>query len=157
VDNTYGIQLRHPIPDDLIGNRLTIAAIGTAFEASYGWRLIHGGNILADGYFSAGSMGLMESFVYEAAVSFSHLGPATFQLFGDDPSGQHPPGLNLTEVPVILIPGMIGYKIYQVVPGDTLTKIARDLGSTVDSIVAANRIQNPNLILVGQILRVPVM
>lgn len=156
MDNTYGIQLRQPLAGDLIGNRLAIAAIGTAFEASYGWRLVAGDSVLADGYFSAGSMGLMESFVYETAVSFSHLGAATFQLFGDDPSGQHPPGLDLTEAPVILIPGMMGYQIYQVVRGDTLTRIAKESGSSVDKIVAANQIPNPDLIRVGQILRVPI-
>ena len=156
MDNTYGIQLRHPLPGDLMGVRLTLAAIGTAFEASYGWRLLNGQTVLAEGFFQAGSMGLMEAFVYETALSFSYMGPATFQLFGDDPSGQHPPGLDLTEVPVILIPGMIGYQIYQVVAGDTLTKIARDTGSTVNSIVAANQLPDPNLILVGQILRIPI-
>jgi lipoprotein YgeR len=58
-------------------------------------------------------------------------------------------------VPVILIPGMREYQICQVVQGDTLTRIARELGSSVDKIVAANRISNPYLIRVGQILRVP--
>jgi nucleoid-associated protein YgaU len=140
-----------------MGVTLTLAAIGTAFEASYGWRLLNGQTVLAEGFFQAGSMGLMQSFVYETTLSFSHMGPATFQLFGDDPSGQHPPGLDLKEVPVILIPGMIGYQIYQVVAGDTLTKIAKETGSTVNSIVAANQLPDPNLIRVGQILRIPIM
>ena len=157
MDNTYGIQLRHPLPGDLVGLKITIAAIGTAFEASYGWRLINGPTVLAEGFFQASSMGLMEAFVHEASVSFSHLGPATFQLFGDDPSGEHPPGLDLTELSVILIPGMVGYQIHQVVAGETLTSIAREAGSTVDSIVAANQLPNPDLIRVGQILRVPIM
>lgn len=157
MDNTYGIQLRQPRSGDLVGRKLTVAAIGTAFEASYGWRLVHGPTVLADGFFQAGSMGLMEAFVHETAVSFSHLGPATFQLFGDDPSGQHPPGLDLTEVSVILIPGMVGYQIHQVIAGETLTRIAREAGSTVDSIAAANQLPNPDLIRVGQILRVPIM
>jgi nucleoid-associated protein YgaU len=157
VDNTYGIQLRHPLPGDLIGNRITIAAIGTAFEASYGWRLVNGQNVLAEGFFQAGSMGLMEAFVHETAVSFSHLGPATLQLYGDDPSGQHSPGLDLTEIPVVLVPDMIGYQLHLVTAGETLTRIAKELGSTVDSIAVANRLPDPDLIRIGQILRIPIM
>lgn len=157
MDNTYGIQLRHPLSGDLVGRQLTVAAIGTAFEASYGWRLVTGQTTLASGFFQAGSMGQMEAFVYETAVSFTHLGRAMFQLFGDDPSGEHPPGLDLTEVSVILIPGMVGYQIHQVTAGETLFRIAREAGSTVDSIVAANELPNPDLIRIGQILRVPIM
>ena len=71
-------------------------------------------------------------------------------------SGQ-PRGLDLTRgVPVILIPGMQGYQLYMVVKGDTLTKIASELGSTVETISAANRLSDPNKIRIGQILRVSV-
>jgi len=156
VDNTYGIQLRQPQPGDLVGARLAIAAIGTAFEASYGWRLVRGSEVLAEGFFQAGSMGTMEAFVHETAVSFSHTGSAIFQLFGDDPSGEHSPGLDLTEVPVILVPDMQGYQLYQVVRGDTLTKIAKEFGSTVEKIAVANRMADPDKVKAGQILRIPV-
>lgn len=156
MNGTFGIQLRHPLPDDLIGTRLTLAAIGTAFEAAYGWRLITGGHVLANGFFQAGSTGLLEAFVHEEPLSVGFTGPATFQFFGDDPSGNHPPGQHLVEVPVILIPGMRGYRVHQVVSGDTLTGIAADHGSQVDHIAAANRLADPDLILVGQVLRVPI-
>lgn len=156
MNGTFGIQLRHPLPDDLIGNRLTLAAIGTAFEAAYGWRLVTGEHVLANGFFQAGSTGLLEAFVHEEPLSFEFTGPATLQVFGDDPSGEHPPGLDLVEVPVILIPGMRGYRVHQVVAGNTLTEIAADYGSQVDHIAAANRLADPDLILVGQVLRVPV-
>ena len=49
-----------------------------------------------------------------------------------------------------------GYIIYVVQPGDTLYDLARRFGTTVDAIVAANDIQDPNLIYVGQMLRIPV-
>ncbi|HEY0638510.1 MAG TPA: LysM peptidoglycan-binding domain-containing protein [Pseudonocardiaceae bacterium] len=156
MTNTYGIQLRHPIAGDLIGNRLTLAAIGTAFEASYGWRLLApGGAVLLSGYLQAGSMGSMEAFVHQHEITVTHRGPATLQVFGDDPSGQHDPGLDVVTVPVILIPGMTGYRIHLVAAGDTLSAIARDNHSTVADLVAANGIPNPDVIRVGQILRVP--
>lgn len=44
---------------------------------------------------------------------------------------------------------------YTVRRGDTLTKIANRYGITVNEIVALNNIPNPNLIYVGQILRIP--
>ena len=40
-------------------------------------------------------------------------------------------------------------------PGETLTSIAEQLGSTVPAIVAANRLANPDQITAGQILVVP--
>jgi nucleoid-associated protein YgaU len=156
MNATFGIELRHPLPGDLIGNQLTVAAIGTAFEAAYGWRLTAGAHVVAQGFFQAGSMGLLQAFVHKQSITFEHLGTAVFQFFGDDPSGQHPPGRDLVEVPIILIPGMQGYRVHQVIGGDTLSKIAQDYGSRVDHIAVANGLANPDLILVNQLLRVPI-
>ncbi len=44
---------------------------------------------------------------------------------------------------------------YTVRPGDTLWAISRRFGTTVDALVELNHIQNPNLIYVGQVLRLP--
>lgn len=44
---------------------------------------------------------------------------------------------------------------YAVQAGDTLSKIAADFGVTVDSIVKANKIADPNLLKVGQELVIP--
>lgn len=44
---------------------------------------------------------------------------------------------------------------YVVQPGDTLSRIARMYGTTVLDLVAANNIENPNLIRVGQVLVIP--
>ena len=46
----------------------------------------------------------------------------------------------------------MGY--YRVVKGDTLANIARKHGQSLDSIVKANNIKNPNQLRVGQVLRV---
>lgn len=43
---------------------------------------------------------------------------------------------------------------YRVVKGDTLFKIARQHGQSVDGLMAANKISNPNQLKVGQLLRV---
>ncbi|MCA9984964.1 MAG: LysM peptidoglycan-binding domain-containing protein [Anaerolineales bacterium] len=44
---------------------------------------------------------------------------------------------------------------YTVQPGDTLSGLARQFGTTVNEIVAANNITNPNFIVVGQVLTIP--
>lgn len=153
--NPFGIQLRQPLPGDLIGGKLAIAAIGTAFEASYGWRLAKSGNTLAEGYFTAGSMGTLEPFVHEAEVTTDYSGPATLHVFGDDPSGSSE-GADLVEVAVVVLPGTTGYVPHQVVAGETLTGIARQYDSTVERITLANSLTDPNKIRAGQLLRVPV-
>lgn len=44
---------------------------------------------------------------------------------------------------------------HTVIPGDTLTSIAAAIGVTVEELVAANGIANPDLIVTGDLLRVP--
>lgn len=44
---------------------------------------------------------------------------------------------------------------YQVDRGDTLFKIARDFGVTVDDLINTNNIQNPNQLTIGQSLTIP--
>ena len=46
------------------------------------------------------------------------------------------------------------YAVYTVVKGDNLTKIAHAYGVTVKELVAWNNIADPNLILVGQKLKI---
>lgn len=51
-------------------------------------------------------------------------------------------------------PSTPSYVYYTVKAGDTLSKIARDYGTSVSQLVAWNNIKNPNLIYVGQTFRV---
>ena len=86
--DVYGIQLRQPLAWDLVGRTVAIAALGTAFEATYGWVIRAPDGVVGEGFFTAGSTGLLQSFVHEAPVETDYVGSATFELFGDDPSGK---------------------------------------------------------------------
>lgn len=55
--------------------------------------------------------------------------------------------------PVISVPA--GFRPYIVQPGDTLAEIAARFGTTVETLASVNRIPNPDLIVVGQVLLVP--
>ena len=44
---------------------------------------------------------------------------------------------------------------YTVKSSDTLSKIAKQFSVTVDAIVKANNLANPNLIKPGQVLKIP--
>ncbi|HUS87809.1 MAG TPA: LysM domain-containing protein [Desulfosporosinus sp.] len=46
-------------------------------------------------------------------------------------------------------------KVYVVKKGDTVYKIAKRFGTTMESIILANNLRNPNLIYPGQILLIP--
>ena len=50
----------------------------------------------------------------------------------------------------------ITYRTHVVVAGDTLSALAKQYGTTVEAIVEANDIEDPSLIVVGQVLNIPV-
>ena len=47
------------------------------------------------------------------------------------------------------------HRLYIVKRGNTLTQISLEYGVSIESIVRLNNIANPNLIYVGEILRIP--
>lgn len=49
------------------------------------------------------------------------------------------------------------YQIYSVKKGDTLLQIAINYNNTVEKIVSLNNINNPNLIYVGQKIKIPIV
>lgn len=155
----YDIQVRQPAPNDIIGSDIRIAALGTAFEATFGWQLRAGDQVVAEGYFDRGSTALMSTFIYEAPVGSDYRGPANFVLFGD--TGADNPGAGASAVPVVVIPGAIGFVPHRVVAGETLTSIVASNGwgsevTTVDNVVLANDLADPDCIDVDQLLRIPV-
>lgn len=60
-----------------------------------------------------------------------------------------------TAEPVSTPSSSVGQRIHVVQPGETLSEIARTYGVTVDEIVQANGLDNPNAISVSQALVIP--
>ncbi|RDV10455.1 LysM peptidoglycan-binding domain-containing protein [Arthrobacter sp. RT-1] len=159
------IEVRQPTPNDVIGREFTIAGFGTGFEATVLWRLLdrNGQGVAQGNIQGAGSMGVIKDFGHQVSIGgyTARAAPMTLQVFGDDASGIHPPGTDLNLVPVTLFTALEGFKLYEVVAGDNLSKIAREQGqnTTVEDVIQANRdrIDNPDLIFPGQIFRIPLL
>ena len=160
------IEVRQPREHDVIGRRFTIAGFGTGFEATVLWRVLDDdGTPLAEGLVSGvGSMGVIEDFGHDVQLpsSVSARGAhVVLQVFGEDASGENPPGTDLNEVRVTLFTGLRGWRLHEVIRGDTLSEIARDVGENTrfQDIFQANRdiLTDPDEIVPGQVLRVPLL
>lgn len=159
------IEIRQPKANDVVGLEFTIAGFGTGFEATVLWRVLDtAGHVVAAGNIQgAGSMGVIRDFGHQVSLSgfTARAAHVMLQVFGDDPSGMHPPGTDLNVVPVTVFTALEGFRLHEVVRGDSLTKIAREQGqnTTADDIFQANRdrISNPNLIFPGQVFRIPLL
>jgi hypothetical protein len=160
------IEVRQPREHDVIGRGFTIAGFGTGFEATVLWRVLDDdGTPLAEGLVSGvGSMGVIEDFGHDVQLpaSVSARGAhVVLQVFGEDASGQNPPGTDLNEVRVTLFTGLRGWRLHEVIRGDTLSEIARDVGQNTrfQDIFEANRdiLTDPDEIVPGQVLRVPLL
>ena len=158
------IRVRQPAKNDLVGREFTVTGIGTGFEGTIGIRLLtKAGKVIQTGFAqSTGGMAAIGEFTTTFKVkSPPRAGtPMTLQVFGDSPGPGPGPGSDLREVPVVMYPDLIGWLLYRVESGDTLTGIvrkARPFGkTTVPQIVAANdQIKDPDLIQVGWKLRIP--
>ncbi len=108
-------------------------------------------------------MGVLDDFGHEVSLgdSQARAAPVILQVFGDDPSGENPPGPDLNQVRVTLFTHLRGWKLYEVRSGDNLTRIAREEGQniTANDLFEANRdtITDPNRIFPGQVLRIPLL
>ena len=133
---TTDVRVRQPAKDDLVGRRFLVAGVGNGFEGTIGIRVLDGrGRVLAeDSAQSTGGMAAVGEFSTRVTVSSPPRDGTrlTVQVFGDNP------GLP-DEGPS---------------PGFNLRDYTR---TTVVQVVAANpRITDPDVIRVGQRLRIPV-
>ena len=162
------VRVRQPRGNDIVGDSFVVAGIGAGFEGTIGIRVLGPkGRALATGsaQSSGGGTGVGDFVTRVSIPDPPRAGTRlTVQVFGDNPGlpDEGPsPGFNTREVEVICFPGSLGFLIYRVESGDTLTGIVRKLKPftkvTVGHIVKANpRIEDPDQIQTGWRLRVPI-
>ena len=163
------VRLRQPRKHDLVGDRVVVAGIGAGFEGTVGIRVLGPrGRVIGEdsAQTSGGGTGLGDFAARVRITDPPRPGTrVTVQAFGDNPGlpGEGPsPGFDLREVEVICFPGSRGLLLHRVESGDTLSGIVRQVRDltrvTVEQVVAANpRIEDPDVIVAGWRLRIPVL
>jgi LysM repeat protein len=89
-----------------------------------------------------------------ASRSASPSAPASSAAPASSQAPQPPAGSSAPASSQAPAPPTTGQK-YVVEPGDTLSTIAEKFGVTIDELVQANRLSNPDLLVVGQELIIP--
>lgn len=158
------VTVRQPRPHDLVDDPVDVCGVGVGFEGRLGARIRDAnGTQLVEKFFSAGGMGTWGNF--HVALPLGAIPPTpqgTLEVWGT--SGQEGVEAGKVTVPIVfgraLRDPYIGFLQHTVVAGDTLSALAQKYygnASLWPRIHEANRDQilNPNLIFVGQVLRVP--
>lgn len=157
---TDNIIIQQPQPFDIVGSNILIAGTAVAFEGTLTINVSDG----HDEYSSFTNVGSLALKQFQGHIDIPN--DNSFQLtrlflrLADDTGNENGPAVI---VPVLfgpkILPGYTGFRNYTVQPGDTLTKIAQDTygDGNFQPILQANQniINDPNLIFVGQVLRIP--
>ncbi|WP_432139632.1 MULTISPECIES: Gmad2 immunoglobulin-like domain-containing protein [unclassified Streptomyces] len=157
--------IEQPDEFDLVGNPILIGGIGTGFEATLHYRVTDGHHEVTGHFSVGGGTGEYAAFQLQVDVGGTdfrrdRLLVQIFEVSAKDGSEVH-----RVSVPVIYAPRIVddyvGYREYTVRSGDTLSAIAETHygeASLYTRIVRANptRIDDPDVIVPGQVLRIPI-
>ncbi len=157
-------RIDQPREFDLVGNPILVAGIGTGFEATLNYRVTEGHDEVTGHFTVGGGTGEHGQFqlrvdVSGAAFTLDRLFIEVFEISARDGSE-----INKVIVPAIygplIVDDYIGYREHVVEPGDTLSAIAAthygDSGLYPRIVRANPSISDPDLILPGQLLRIPI-
>ena len=158
-------EIQQPHPFDLVGNPILISGIGSGFEATLNYR-ISDGHDERSGFFNVGG-GTGEHGQFQLAIDVAGANFKLDRLFVEifEISAKDGSEINKVIVPVIygprIVQGYFGYRLHEVVRGDTLSHIAqKNYGnpSRFNDIARANPtiVFDPDIILPGQILKIPI-
>lgn len=158
------ISVRHPRPHDIVDDPVEVAGIGTGFEGTLQARLRNaGGDEIAQRHFNAGGTGIWGNFFFRIEVPGVPNRPrGTLEVY--EISAEDGSEINKRIVPIVfgraLVDPFHGFLQHTVAAGETLSALAQTFygdSSLWPRIFEANRDQilNPDLIFVGQTLRVP--
>ncbi len=158
------IDIQQPQPFDLVGGTILIAGNAVGFESHLSITVTEGHDEVT-GAATAGSTAIRQ---FQASIEI----PASnefklnrlFVTLTDDSGGEDGASVPTAMVPVLygpmILPGYTGYWEHEVVAGDTLSALAQQYyenQSMFTIIQQANQhiVSDPNLIFVGQNLRIP--
>jgi hypothetical protein len=158
-------RIDQPRPLDLVGTPVLVAGVGNGFEANLRYRISEGHDEVT-GHFTVGG-GTGEHGQFQLAVDVAGAAFMLDRLFVEvfETSAEDGSEINKVTVPVVygplIVPGYYGYREHTVGPGDTLWALAAEHygdGSLYPRIVRANPavITDPDVIVPGQVLRIPV-
>lgn len=159
------IEILQPRPFDLVGSTILVAGNAVAFEGTLSISVSEG----HDEYHGFASVGATSIRPFQGSIEIPAVNAfkldRLFVTFSDDTGGEEGSMPARVTIPVLfgprIMPGFGGYWLHTVVPGDTLTAISRHYfdgdASKVSVIQRANQhiVTDPNLIFVGQLLRIP--
>ncbi len=162
------IDVRSPRPFDVVGDGFSLCGLGRANEGVIGTGVLkdNHGTVLAEvsPMFVPNSGFLFALFDFPVAVGAPATPEGILTVEADNPSGLPQNDFRVT-VPltfgrVLLGASYAGFQAHKVVAGDTLSGIARSAygdSNLWPRLFVANRdtISDPNLIQIGQVLRVP--
>lgn len=154
------LDIQQPQPFDLVGSTILIAGNATAFEGTLSITVSEG----HDEYSSFSTVGALGLRQFQGSIEIPESNAfklsRLFLTLADDTGNENGPSV---VIPVLFGPkilsGYQGWQPHVVRRGDTLTKIAQQYYGTnvYQPILEANQhvISDPNLIFVGQVLRIP--
>jgi LysM repeat protein len=166
--NFARITVRSPQPFDIVGDSFVLSGLGRANEGVLGTAVLKdkNGTVLAkvSPMFVPGSGFLFTLFDFSVQVGAPATPEGVLTVEADNPSGLPQNDFRVT-VPVtfgrvLLGASYAGFQAHKVVAGDTLSGIAESAYGDANlwpRLFIANRdtINDPDLIQVGQVLRVP--
>ncbi len=158
------ISVRHPRPHDIVDDPVEVAGVGTGFEGTLQARLRdHAGTEIAQKHFQAGGTGIWGNFFFRIDVPGVPDRPrGTLEIY--EVSAEDGSEIDKRIIPIVfgraLVDPFAGFALPEVEPGDTLSALAdRFYGDPgkFRIIFAANRNQldDPDVIVPGQVLRIP--
>lgn len=163
------IEVRHPLPGDLVGPSFGLAGLGSGFEGDLCYRVTTGtGEVIADGHMRGGAYSMRE-FQAEVELNVERVDKTDGRLEVFWPSPADPeedplgPERDTVVVPIVfgfrVLDDFVGVAFHEVKEGETLTSIAEQHFTSVtpNQIFEANRdvLSDPDVIHPGQILRIP--
>jgi nucleoid-associated protein YgaU len=162
------LVVRNPHAFDIVGDSFHLCGFGSAFEGVIGTATLtdHNGVVLAaiSPLFVPGSGSLFTLFEFPVTYGVPMTAEGTLTVEADNPSGLPENEFRVT-VPLtfgrpLLGSSFAGFSQHRVLAGDTLFSIAQHSygdGNLWPRLFTANRdrISDPNLIRVGQVLRIP--